>query len=244
MTIVRPERVTDADALINMARVEDPEDRERFYELTREAELRKGAAVFTECVVNDIDGDDVTIGASSSSVTFHARPLSRLFAKGATVYPYVATCGREMAEFGESLTDPLEKYWWDVIMQGAVMHARNAMYNDVSKIAGYEPVSANPGSIEMWPISNQPALFSLIGDVTGMIGVTIATSFLMIPLKSVSGIFFPGANAAASGDTTASNGTVASGVFTHNCCICTRENCSGRRAPFDAQLKAQLENNM
>ena len=252
MPIIRPDRVADFEALCKITRVNNQEDRERLLELAREAEARKGSAVYVKRVVGAIEGDDITIGGGEDarsanddlpqndepgrvagprgeyetiSVTFRARPLCRLFSEGMTVYPYAATCGVEMAEYGKTLTDPLEQYWWDMIMQGAVMRARNAIVQDITRVAGYEPTSANPGSLDMWPINNQPALFSLIGDVKAMIGVTVAPSFLMIPLKSVSGIFFPG------GD----------GAFTHNCCLCTREDCPGRRAPFDAALKAQLE---
>ena len=256
MPIIKPERATDIDALIKMTHINDPDDLARFRELAGEAEARIGAAVYAKRVVRAIDGDDVTIGGNEDaasegavshannngdaagqgdeySVTFTARPLSRLFGEGMEVYPYVATCGTEMAEYGKTLTDPLENYWWDTIMQGAVMHARAALVKAITESAGYEPTSANPGSLEMWPISNQPALFSLIGDVKGMVGVTTAPSFLMIPLKSVSGIFFPGGGGAG--------GVAGSADFTHNCCLCARENCPGRRAPFDAKLKAQLE---
>ena len=112
-------------------------------------------------------------------------------------------------------------------MQNAVGCARKALFAEIEKIEGFAPVSVNPGSIEMWPISNQPALFSLIGDVEKMIGVTVAPSFLMLPLKSISGIIFRGG-----------------GGFTHNCCLCDRENCEGRVAPYDAKLKADLESSM
>ena len=266
MPIVYSEYVPDADALIKTAHIDDPDDRERFLELLQEAKTRPGAAVYEGRTIYAINGDGVTISrtgetstvaganagaagtdadASASmdldacpdlnansdpnpgAVTFHSRPLSRLFKTGAAVYPYVATCGPKMAEFGGSLTDVLEKYWWDVIMIDAVGQARNAMVKEIEQVAGYEPISANPGSIGMWPISNQPALFSLIGDVEEMIGVTIAPSFLMRPLKSISGIYFQGG-----------------GGFTHNCCLCERENCPNRRTPFDPTLKAELENEM
>jgi len=270
MPIIKPKYVTDIEALCKWARIEDPDDRKRMAELAREAEsiggavaaissddtrrdaargahtnadedTRRGAArcartnadedasagadgraaaVYGSCVVDRISGDDVYIG----KVKFNARPLSRLFAEGMTVYPYVATCGPNMAAHGKTFTDPLEQYWWDMIMQGAVGHARTALFEAVAQAVGYEPKTVSPGSIQLWPISNQPALFSLIGDVKSMIGVTIAESFLMLPLKSVSGIFFPG-----------------SGGFTHNCCICERKDCQGRRAPFDPDLKEQLE---
>ena len=256
MPIVYPDYLPDADSLLERAHIDDPDDRERFLELIHEAESLPGAAVYESRIIHSIDGDDVTIGADMAvsgdvttgddtiplentlpntdtfpsvdilphAVTFHSRPLSRLFKLGATVYPYVATCGPKMAGFGETLTDVLERYWWDIIMLDAVGQARNALFKEIGQVAGYEPKSANPGSIGMWPISNQPALFSLIGDVDSLIGVTVAPSFLMRPLKSVSGIFFQG-----------------SGGFTHNCCLCERENCPNRRTPFDPKLKAELE---
>jgi len=225
MPIVRPKHVTDAESLITRARIVDPDDRERLLELAQEAEARPGAAVYETRTIDSIEGDDVAIG----DVTFHARPLTRLFKSGMTVYPYVATCGPDMAGYGDALTDVLERYWWDLIMQGAVGYARNAMLDEIEKLAGYKPISANPGSIQMWPISNQPALFSLIGNVDELIGVKVAPSFLMVPLKSVSGIFFQGEG---------------EGGFTHNCCLCERENCPGRKAPFDPALKAALESDM
>jgi hypothetical protein len=221
MPIIKPEYATDPEGLCNWARIDDPEDRELFLGFARKAEeLGGAAALYEKRIVDDIKGDDVMTGG----VTFHARPLSRLFKPGMEIYPYVATCGLRMYEYGAALTDPIERYWWDTIMQGAVGHARTALFDEVERIAGYKPISASPGSIELWPLNNQPALFSLVGDVETQIGVTVTESFLMLPLKSVSGILFPG-----------------DGGFTHNCCICTREVCPGRRVPFDAALKAQLE---
>ncbi|MCL2059194.1 MAG: hypothetical protein FWH01_09105 [Oscillospiraceae bacterium] len=232
MPIIQCNISADTDKLINTARVGDPDDRKRFAELVGEAQSRPGSAVYESRSVETIDGDDITIGG----VTFHARPLCRMLKAGMTVYPYVATCGPDMAGFGDALTDVLDRYWWDVIMQDAVGRARKSLVEEIEKVAGYAPVSANPGSIEMWPISNQPALFSMIGDVQGMIGVTIAPSFLMVPLKSISGIFFQGG---------ADAGDIATApAFTHNCCLCERENCPNRSAPFDAKLKAALENDM
>ena len=211
-------------------------------ELVREADARPGGAVYEFRTVTAIDGDDVTIGRGEAAdggdetaggsdvacggceVTFKARPLSRLFKPGMAVYPYVATCGPDMAKYGETLTDPLEKFWWDTIMQTAVGNVLRAMTQELERIVGTKLIAVNPGSIQLWPITNQPALFSLIGGVKEKIGVTVAPSFLMLPLKSVSGIYFSGG-----------------GEFTHNCCLCERAVCPNRRAPFDPQLKAELE---
>ena len=247
MPIIPCKYPADTEALIKMARINDPDDCERFTELVQVAQARPGSAVYETRLVESIEGDDITIGGA----TFHARPLCRMMKTGTEVYPYVATCGTDMAGYGDGLTDALERYWWDIIMQDAVGRARRGLVDEIERTAGYMPVSVNPGSIEMWPISNQPALFSMIGDVGAMIGVSIAPSFLMVPLKSISGIFFAGVGGGGSGTATA-DGTggaatepaASAAAFTHNCCLCERENCPNRSAPFDAKLKAALENDM
>ena len=232
MPIITPEKAIDVNTVLEIARPADDDDRERLLELAGIASECPGSAVYVERIVDAVGDGEVTISAGGSvsggnggePVTFLSKPLSRLFAAGTTVYPYVATCGPKMAEYSDNLSDPLERYWWDMIMQNAVGTSRKALFDEIEKVAGYTPVSANPGSIGSWPINNQPALFSLIGDVEKMIGVTVAPSFLMVPLKSVSGIMFK-----------------SGGGFTHNCCLCERKDCQGRSAPFDANLKAELE---
>ena len=46
----------------------------------------------------------------------------------------------------------------------------------------------------------------------------LTDTFLMVPIKSVSGIFFP------------------TEVSFESCQLCPRENCIGRRAPYDPAL--------
>ena len=72
----------------------------------------------------------------------------------------------------------------------------------------------NPGSLPQWPLSQQRVLFSLLGDVTGAIGVELTESCLMIPAKSTSGILFD------------------SDTEYNNFRFCPMENCPGRSAPF------------
>jgi hypothetical protein len=75
-----------------------------------------------------------------------------------------------------------------------------------------------PGSLSEWPLSQQRSLFACLGDPEGEIGVHLSDSLLMVPAKSVSGIRFP---------------TTESFV---SCQLCSRENCPGRRAPYDKTL--------
>ena len=74
------------------------------------------------------------------------------------------------------------------------------------------------GDVSVWPIEQQQALFSLLGDVESEIGVRLTESFLMMPNKTLSGILFP---------TETDFGA---------CQVCRRENCPSRKAPFDEAL--------
>jgi hypothetical protein len=87
-----------------------------------------------------------------------------------------------------------------------------------------EKLSAlNPGSgnVDNWAISQQSQLFAMIGGVTEEIGVSLTDSFLMYPIKSTSGLLYP------------------SDTEFVNCALCTRRNCTGRRAEFDSGLYAR-----
>ncbi|GAH06452.1 unnamed protein product, partial [marine sediment metagenome] len=74
------------------------------------------------------------------------------------------------------------------------------------------------GSMEDWPITQQKELLSIFGNVEELIGVKLTEALLMVPLKSVSGIFFP------------------TRVEFISCQLCPREACEGRKAPYDTDL--------
>jgi hypothetical protein len=62
------------------------------------------------------------------------------------------------------------------------------------------------------------AAFFLVGDVKQLIGVELTESYLMSPIKSISGLIFP------------------TDVSFVNCPVMPRENCPGRKAPYDEIL--------
>ena len=74
------------------------------------------------------------------------------------------------------------------------------------------------GAADVWPIAQQKELFSIFGNVEDLIGVKLTDRYLMIPIKSVSGILFE---------------TETTFV---TCQLCPREACIRRRAPYDPQL--------
>ena len=135
------------------------------------------------------------------------------------VFPYVATCGRELHAWAATIDDWLEGYWAGAIMEMALRTAVQAFLADLEARFGPGETSAmNPGSLEDWPLPQQGQLFALLGDVRGAIGVELTESYLMVPVKSVSGLRFP------------------TEVRYENCQLCPRQGCPGRRAPYDAGL--------
>jgi hypothetical protein len=135
------------------------------------------------------------------------------------VFPYVATCGVELDEWSNQYDDFLLRYWADAIKEMALRSAIPALNEHLENRYHLGPISAmNPGSLGDFPLSCQAGLFALLGDVQTAIGVQLTKNYLMLPTKSVSGIYFP-----------TEQGYV-------NCQLCPRENCIGRRAPYEVGL--------
>jgi hypothetical protein len=135
------------------------------------------------------------------------------------VFPYVTTCGLELEEWSRSFDDMLQKYWADVIKEMALRTAIKYLHDHLIEHFRLVRMSRmNPGSLTDWPLPEQRPLFDLLGQGPGLVGVHLTDSFLMMPIKSVSGIWFPSEESFES------------------CRLCPRENCSGRRAPYDQDL--------
>jgi hypothetical protein len=113
----------------------------------------------------------------------------------------------------------MEHYYLDVIGNIALTRARSFLADHLRSRFAIEGISyMSPGSLDDWPLEEQRPLFTILGDVTSSIGVTLNESLLMIPKKSLSGIFFP------------------TEITFHSCQLCPRESCIGRRASYDEKL--------
>jgi hypothetical protein len=195
---------------------EDSEDAKRLEELIRDAEdIARLKVLYKTAYIDEKGEESVTI----EGIRFTSRVLRVNLDPVYRVFPYVLTCGRELEDWANKLADFLERFWADKIMEAALASATRAFDAHFKENC---PVgltaSMNPGSLEDWPITEQKSLFALLGDDFQKTGVELTESFLMLPVKSVSGIRFP----------TESN--------YENCQLCPRENCPGRRSPYDETL--------
>jgi hypothetical protein len=180
-------------------------------------ERSRPKAILKVSYVEDRQGDSLCL----DGVRFESRVLSRNLAEVERVFPYVATCGTELDELSTDGGDILAAYWLDVFkemaLEAAVRHLRTTVRERFA-LQGFSSMNPGSGDRNVWPIAQQRPLFSLLGPVEERIGVRLTASFLMVPNKSVSGLFFP------------------TDVPFESCQLCTRPDCPRRRAPYVGPL--------
>jgi len=176
--------------------------------------IARPKAIYKAAYIEDRGEDWVVI----DGIRFASRILSLNLKDVHRVFPYVITCGRELYEWENSFGDPIERYWADAFCEMALREASNYMEKDFeNRIRPGKTASMNPGSLPDWPLGEQRPLFKLLGERVKDTGVELSESFLMIPMKSVSGIKFP------------------TEFSYQNCMLCPRERCPGRRAKYDPE---------
>ena len=191
-------------------------EEERLLALIASAHSAMTARAIYKVSYVDSRGEDFVV---IDGVHFKSKVLRRHFDKVERAFPYVVTLGAGWEELEAASGDVLEKYYLDQIGNAAVVQAREHLKNTLAKRYGLERLSClGPGQLPDWPLQEQKPLFSLLGDVKGALGVTLSESLMMIPRKSLSGVYFPT-------ETT---------FFA--CQLCPREECPSRRAKYDEKL--------
>lgn len=155
-----------------------------------------------------------------AGITFNSHILSENLEGAHKVFPYILTIGPELERAASAQGDLLRQYYLEEIANIALEKAAAWLAGHLEQRFGVRGLSSlSPGSLADWPITEQPKLFAIFGDTETLIGVRLTDSLLMVPRKSVSGIFFP-----------SEEGFVA-------CELCDRERCPGRKAPWLSQQK-------
>jgi hypothetical protein len=159
-----------------------------------------------------------------AGVTFRSRILRRNLDRAQKVFPFIMTAGSALEAAASASGDLLRQYYLEEMANIALENGAAWLAERLKTRYGFpELASMDPGSLEDWPITEQPKLFSIFGDTERLIGVRLTDSMLMLPRKSISGIFFPSEEG-----------------FT-SCQLCERAACPARRTPYDAALAAQYK---
>ena len=149
-------------------------------------------------------------------VEFRSRVLRRNLDQAHKVFPFIISAGPDLEAAASGSGDLLRQYYLEETANAALESAAGWLSGHLKARYGFGGLAAmDPGSLEDWPITEQPKLFSLFGDTERLIGVRLTDSCLMIPRKSISGIFFPSDEGFSS------------------CELCDRVSCPGRKIPYD-----------
>jgi hypothetical protein len=161
-------------------------------------------------------GEDYIV---ADGTRFTSRVLRVNLDEAQRCFPFVCTSGREAEAWAAAQDGLMRRFWADALNQALLHAAVLVLQENIRDRFQLESVSMmNPGSLADWPLREQKSLFSLLGSVQDAIGVELTNSLLMVPTKSVSGIFFPAQESFAS------------------CQLCPREVCPNRRAPYDPEM--------
>lgn len=209
----------DLDTLLSTVHVDkESEDAKDIQDLMETvAPVIKPKAIYEVSYIESREYDTVNIGG----VAFTSRVLRVNLDQVERVFLYIATCGSEVDEIAIPSDDFMRPFWLDTIkgmaLGASTKHLREYL-NRKYALGKTSSMSPGAGAKDVWPIEQQRHLFSVFGDVEGLIGVKLTDSFLMIPNKSVSGMYFP------------------TEIRFESCQLCAREVCPGRRAPYDRDL--------
>jgi hypothetical protein len=147
---------------------------------------------------------------------FESPILRRNLEAAHKVFPYIITVGAELEQAASAQADLLKQYYLEEMANIALEQAASQLSAQLESRYALGPLSnMSPGSLEDWPITEQPKLFSIFGDTEKLIGVRLTDSMLMLPRKSISGILFPSEESFVA------------------CQLCDRPHCQGRKAPYN-----------
>jgi hypothetical protein len=178
--------------------------------------LLRPRALFRDAFIGRREEEAVEIGGR----LFHSRVLARNLEGTNLVFPFVLTVGGDLEKEASAQGDLLRQYYLETIADLALNAAAASLDGHLRNIFGLKKLGLmDPGSIEDWPLAEQVPLFSLLGDAEARLGVRLTDSLLMVPRKSISGIFFPSEESFMS------------------CRICPRDHCQGRRSAYEPELR-------
>jgi hypothetical protein len=184
--------------------------------LVEEAQsLISANAVYKVCYIESRQEGAIIIDGTR----LKSRVLRKNLATIERVFPYVVTIGNKLEEKTRACTDLLRKYYLDTIGNVALTATQKYLKDQLRSRYALDGMSCmSPGSLKDWAIEEQRSLFSILGDVESSIGVRLNENLVMIPNKSLSGIYFP------------------TEIPFYSCQLCPRKNCLARKAPYDKKL--------
>jgi len=177
-----------------------------------QAIARPRAAARLSALTPGEEEDQVRLGQTLLTSPLLKEKLSGL----GRAFPYLATEGEELASWGRAY-EGIERVLANALQNAAMAMARQRLEEAILAKYGLDQISAmNPGSLRVWPITEQEPLFQLLAPLPEQLGVALLPTFMMKPEQTVSGIFFQ------------------TDTKFHNCQLCPQKDCPSRQAPYTA----------
>ena len=182
-------------------------------DLSREAEpIAKPRAAAKLCAVTVVSDTRLQLDGQA----FDSPLLIENMGELGRAFPYLATEGDELAEWGRSFSG-MERLFANAIQNAAMKQTEALLEKKLRDQFGITQLSAmNPGSLMVWPITQQTPLFELLAPLPEKLGITLLPTFMMKPEQTVSGIFFQ------------------TDKKFFSCQLCPRDDCPNRKAPRTA----------
>jgi len=182
--------------------------------------IARPKAVYKEVVLESIGDSYVMI----DGVKLNSRVVSVNLNGVSEFFPAIVTCGKELEKWANSFDDMLLNFWANALSEKAMRLAKEALDVHLKEKYKIDSIAQmNPGSVVDWSILEQRNLFAIIGNVKELIGAELTSSSLILPMKSISGIWFP-------------NGKY------ENCMLCSKK-CPNRKAVYDPEMYDSIYNN-
>jgi hypothetical protein len=181
-------------------------------------QIARPEAIYKIAHSRPIDDANVDIDGT----VFTSKVLNKLIRDQKTVYPFLATIGKELDELPIPPKDMMANFCLDTIKTLVLVNAVDYLEKYIRKKHNIlKTALLNPGEIEDWHISQQRPLFNLFKDPQSQIGVSLTAGGVLRPIKSRSGLIFANEDGFIS------------------CRLCTQFQCPGRRAQYDPELQKQ-----
>lgn len=127
------------------------------------------------------------------------------------VFPFVVTCGLELAGWASSYSGYLQSYWADVLMEEALSLALAFLERQIGAARDEGVYRLEPGTPADWPVTDLHRLKTLLDPCFSTLGVTLYESSMMHPIKTLCGIMFHSAQGF------------------HQCSCCAHQACKNRK---------------
>ncbi|MBC3795857.1 hypothetical protein [Acetobacterium tundrae] len=153
------------------------------FEMTQK--IAKPKAIYFKAEITDKHEKSVTV----DNEIFESQLFGGTVEKGDMVFPYIVTVGTELDDYAKTLTDAMDQFMIDEMMNLLVNIGKVFVANEVQKEAGWEKTQDYvPGNGEEWSTEEQTRLFYMFGDDTKKIGVSLGEHAFVLPGRSTIGI--------------------------------------------------------